>query len=325
MSEQEREHIEDLVVKYILGEATAQEEQLVDEWREKSSENQRFLEHSQLIYEKAQLPSGHSFDPQKAWTKVAPQLKKGRATQRTLFSPLWKVAAGLALLAVVSYLFYWNLAPGDEYVYLSKNEVVTQTLPDQTEISMNKDSEIKVDYNARKKTGTIQLKGEATISIGKGKEVQWTVEAENLLIRDIGTVFHVKAYPDGQQVEVSVLEGAVQFYSDSDEGILLQAGEKGVYDKASGNYNKTLADTNVVAFKTRSFQFTEENLQTVVDRISEVYGQKIILLGGIETCKITVEFNNEELDTIISILSETMGLDVSENGDEITLSGEGCY
>ena len=105
---------------------------------------------------------------------------------------------------------------------------------------------------------------------------------------------------------------------------MLEAGERGIYDKASGSYNKTVADTNVVAFKTRSFQFSEENLQTVVDRISEVYGQKITLLGGIETCKITVEFTEEELDTIIGILSETMGLEVSENGDEIILSGEGC-
>lgn len=325
MSEQEREHIEELVVKYLLGEASAQEQELVDDWRGKSAENQRFLEDSQLIYEKAQLPSEHTFDPAKAWAKVAPQLSAGKAKQRSLFSPLWKVAAGLALLAVVSYLFYWNLAPGDEYVYLSENEVLTQTLPDQTEISMNKASEVKVDYNARKKTGTIQLKGEATISIGKEKEVQWTVEAENLLIRDIGTVFHVKAYPDGRQVEVSVLEGAVQFYSKTESGILLQAGEKGIYDKASGNYSKTMADTNVVAFKTRSFQFTEENLQTVVDRISEVYGKKITLLGGIGSCKITVEFNEEELDTILAILSETMGLEVDEKDDEIILSGEGCF
>src|SRR5690606_2677039 len=216
------------------------------------------------------------------------------------------------------------LAPGDEFVYLSENKVVTQTLPDQTEISLNKESEVTVDYNPRKKTGTIQLKGEATISIGKEKEVQWTVEAENMLIRDIGTVFHVKAYPDGQLVEVSVLEGAVQFYSATQEGSMLQAGEKGIYDKASGTYNKTVADTNVVAFKTRSFQFTEENLQSVVDRISEVYDRKITLQGGIGTCKITVEFHEEELDTIIGILSETMGLKVSEDGDEIILSGEGC-
>ncbi|WP_026969508.1 FecR family protein [Algoriphagus terrigena] len=320
----EEEYIEDLVGKFIVGEASESEVRDLREWCALSPENQKYLDDSLLIFERAQLPDDRNFDTDAAWDKVKGQITAKKTVRRTLI-PLWKVAAGLILVAAVSYLFYWNLAPGDEFVYLSENEVMTQTLPDQTEISMNKASEVKVDYNARKKTGTIQLKGEATISIGKEKDIQWTVEAENLLIRDIGTVFHVKAYPDGQQIEVSVLEGAVQFYSATHEGIMLQAGEKGIYDKASGSYNKTVADTNVVAFKTRSFQFTEESLQSVVDRISEVYDRKITLLGGIGTCKITVEFEEEELDTILGILSETMGLEVSENGDEIILSGEGCY
>ena len=319
----EEEYIEDLVGKFIVGEASESEVQDLREWCDLFPDNQKYLDDSLLIFEKAQLPDDRNFDTDAAWNKVKGQITAKKKVHRTLV-PLWKVAAGLILVAAVSYLFYWNLAPGDEFVYLSENEVMTQTLPDQTEISMNKESEVTVDYNPRKKTGTIQLKGEATISIGKEKEVQWTVEAENMLIRDIGTVFHVKAYPDGQLVEVSVLEGAVQFYSATQEGIMLQAGEKGIYDKASGSYNKTVADTNVVAFKTRSFQFTEETLQSVVDRISEVYDRQITLLGGIGTCKITVEFEEEELDTILGILSETMGLEVSENGDEIILSGEGC-
>ena len=320
----EEEYMEDLIGKFIVGEASESETRELMDWCALSPENQKYLDDSLLIFEKAQLPDDRDFDTDAAWEKVKDEITTKKTVHRTLIS-LWKVAAGLILLAAVSYLFYWNLAPGDEFVFVSDNEVLTQTLPDQTEISMNKDSEVKVDYNARKKTGTIQLKGEATISIGTEKEVNWIVEAENLLIRDIGTVFHVKAYPDGKQVEVSVLEGAVQFYSVTQEGIMLQAGEKGIYDKSSGAYNKTVADTNVVAFKTRSFQFTEESLQSVVDRISEVYDRKITLVGGIETCKITVEFENEELDTILGILSETMGLDVSENGEEIVLTGEGCF
>jgi transmembrane sensor len=319
----EEEYIEDLIGKFIVGEASEEEIRDLRDWCALSPENQKYLDDSQYIFERAQLPGDYSFDTDAAWEKVKGHINSKKTVHRTL-APLWKVAAGLVLLAAVSYVLYWNLAPGEEFVYMSENKVVTQTLPDQTEISMNKASEVTVAYNARKKTGTIQLKGEATISIAQEKEIQWTVEAENMLIRDIGTVFHVKAYPNGQYVEVSVLEGAVQFYSATQEGITLQAGEKGIYDKVSGNYNKTLADTNVVAFKTRSLQFTEEDLQSVVARISEVYDRKITLQGGIGTCKITVGFEQEELDTIIGILSETMGLEVSEDGDEIILSGDGC-
>lgn len=318
----EEEYMEDLIGKFVVGEASESEIRDLRDWCALSPENQKYLDDSLKIFENAQL-SDKDFDTEKAWENVKSKISENGTKTRFLF-PVWGIAAGLVLVLAFSFLFYNQYTKPEEYQFVSENQVMTQTLPDQTEISLNKASEVKVEYNVRKKTGTIQLSGEATISIGKEKEVQWTVEAENLLIRDIGTVFHVKAYPDGQQIEVSVLEGAVQFYSQTEEGIVLEAGEKGVYDKTSGIYSKTVADTNVVAFKTRSFQFNEENLQVVVDRISEVYDRKIILAGGIGSCKITVEFTEEEFDTIIGILSETMGLEVSENGDEIILSGEGC-
>ena len=319
----EEEYIENLIGKFIVGEALESEVRDLQEWCALSPENQKYLDDSLFIFERAQLPDLHEFDTEKAWEKVKSRISDSGTKTRFLF-PVWGIAAGLVLVLAFSFLFYSQFSKPEKFKFVSENQVMTQTLPDQTEISLNKASEVKVEYNARKKTGTIQLSGEATISIGKEKEVQWTVEAENLLIRDIGTVFHVKAYPDGQQIEVSVLEGAVQFYSQTEEGIMLEAGEKGIYDKTSGSYSKTVADTNVVAFKTRSFQFNEENLEAVVDRISAVYDRKITLAGGIGTCKITVEFTEEEFDTIIGILSETMGLKVSENGDEIILSGEGC-
>ncbi|HSF55543.1 MAG TPA: FecR domain-containing protein [Algoriphagus sp.] len=318
----EEEYMEDLIGKFVVGEASESEIRDLREWCALSPENQKYLDDSLKIFENAQL-SDQDFDTEKAWENVKGKISENGTKTRFLF-PVWGIAAGLVLVLAFSFLFYNQYTKPEEYQFVSENQVMTQTLPDQTEISLNKASEVKVEYNARKKTGTIQLSGEATISIGKEKEIQWTVEAENLLIRDIGTIFHVKAYPDGQQIEVSVLEGAVQFYSQTEEGIVLEAGEKGVYDKTSGIYSITVADTNVVAFKTRSFQFDEENLQAVVDRISEVYDRKITLTGGIGSCKITVEFTEEEFDTIIGILSETMGLEVSENGDEIILSGEGC-
>lgn len=318
----EEEYMEDLIGKFVVGEASESEIRDLRDWCALSPENQKYLDDSLKIFENAQL-SDQDFDTEKAWENVKSKISENGTKTRFLF-PVWGIAAGLVLVLAFSFLFYNQYTKPEEYQFVSENQVMTQTLPDQTEISLNKASEVKVEYNARKKTGTIQLSGEATISIGKEKEIQWTVEAENLLIRDIGTVFHVKAYPDGQQIEVSVLEGAVQFYSQNEEGIILEVGEKGIYDKASGSYSKTVADTNVVAFKTRSFQFDEENLQAVVDRISEVYDRKITLTGGIGSCKITVEFAEEEFDTIIGILSETMGLEVSENGDEIILSGEGC-
>ena len=324
MSEEEREHIEELIGKYILGEANPQEISEVKAWCALHPENQKYLEDTQLIYEKAQLPSVLEFDPEKAWGAVLSQINSRPKGKSIPFS-LWKVAASFVLLAAISFVLYYQIAPGEEYLLVAENEISTQVFPDQTEISLNRSSEATVNYNPRKKVGTIQLKGEATLAIGKEKNLQWTVEVEDLLIRDIGTVFHVKAYPEENSVEVSVLEGIVEMIKPSGEKLTLQAGEKGIYDKRSREFETALADTNVVAFKTRSFQFSEQSLSEVIKLVSEVYRQKIRLEGPIADCKITVGFENEDLDTLLDILAETMGLEIQKSPDEIVLSGDGCF
>ncbi|MDX5339210.1 MAG: FecR domain-containing protein [Cyclobacteriaceae bacterium] len=324
MREEEREYMEDLIGKYILGEANPQEISEVESWCALHPDNQKYLEDTQLIYEKAQLPSEKEFNAEKAWGAVLGQINS-RKEKRGLSFSLWKIAASLALLATISFVLYYQMAPGEEYLLRAENEISTQVFPDQTEISLNRSSAATVKYNPRKKTGSIQLTGEATIDIGKEKNIQWTVEVENLLIRDIGTVFHVKAYPEENSIEVSVLEGIVEMIKPAGDRLTLQAGEKGIYDKRSGEFDTALADTNVVAFKTRSFQFSEQSLSEVVALVSEVYRQKIRLAGPIGDCKITVGFENEDLDTILEILAETMGLEILKGSAEIVLSGDGCF
>jgi ferric-dicitrate binding protein FerR (iron transport regulator) len=208
---------------------------------------------------------------------------------------------------------------------VADNTVVTQQMPDLTEISLNQHSQVKVEYNERKNKGTIVLAGEALISIPNSKKVNWTVQAGELQIEDIGTVFHVKAFPDSALVEVTVQEGLVRFFKEDMEGITLKAGEKGTYDKNLNVFSKLEADPNVAAFVTRSFDFQEEELGEVLDKLSQIYGKKIVMEGNISGCKLTVAFENEDLETILEIISETLSLEVIEEADQIKLSGDGCF
>lgn len=323
MSEQEREHIEDLIGKYIFGEASQIEKSQLEKWALSDPANQKYLEDAQLIFEKSQLPVEASFDADLAWTKVKPQLAS--KSRQLIFSSLWKVAASFVLFAGLAYFLYYQFAPGELQAYYSGNEVRTELIANEAEITLNKGSEMVVDYNSRKKRGVIELQGEATISISEDKKSSWLVQTGELLIRDIGTVFHVKALPDQNEVEVSVFEGEVQFYTAGEEGIHLLAGEKGVYSKVTREFVKAEANENVLAYKTRSFGFEDQSLEEVVAQLNQVYDQKIIIQGAIAQCKITVGFENEDLETILDIISETIKVDISRNGEQIVLSGETCF
>ncbi|WP_113922591.1 FecR family protein [Cognataquiflexum aquatile] len=320
------EHIEDLIGKIIVGEASEAEIRELGEWCALSAENQKYLDDAKLIYEKAQLPGKEEFDADAAWEKVQNQIH-GKDKKPWFIFPTWGIAAGLILIFALTFIFYSirQSSQTQEFQFTADLTVVSQKMPDLTEISLNKNSDVRVDYNERKKTGTIHLSGEALINIPDSKKVNWTVQAGELHIDDIGTVFHVKAFPDSAIVEVTVQEGMVRFYKDDVEGITLSAGEKGIYDKDLNTFAKLEADPNVAAFVTKSFDFQEEELGQVLASLSQVYGRKIVMDGDISGCRLTVNFENEDLNTILEIIGETLGLKVIDEGSQIKISGDGCF
>jgi ferric-dicitrate binding protein FerR (iron transport regulator) len=107
----------------------------------------------------------------------------------------------------------------------------------------------------------------------------------------------------------------------------INAGEAGIYSKRGKFFAKIpKADTNVLAYKTRVFSFHATDLRSVVEQINEVYDSKIKLANeDIARCRLTVTFRNDELDTMIEIITETLGL-TAERTDkkEIILNGPGC-
>jgi ferric-dicitrate binding protein FerR (iron transport regulator) len=320
------EHIEDLIGKFIVGEASEAEIRELKEWCALSAENLKYLDDAKLIYEKAQLPGKEEFDEDAAWEKVQNQIY-GKDKKPWFIFPTWGIAAGLILIFALTFIFYSirQSYQTQEFQFTADLTVVSQKMPDLTEISLNKNSDVRVDYNERKKTGTIHLSGEALINIPDSKKVNWTVQAGELHIDDIGTVFHVKAFPDSAIVEVTVQEGMVLFYKDDVEGISLSAGEKGIYDKNLNTFSKLEADPNVAAFVTKSFDFQEEELGQVLASLSQVYGRKIVMEGDISGCRLTVNFENEDLNTILEIIGETLGLKVIDEGSQIKISGDGCF
>jgi ferric-dicitrate binding protein FerR (iron transport regulator) len=121
-----------------------------------------------------------------------------------------------------------------------------------------------------------------------------------------------------------VQEGEVQFYTEHDAGIFIKAGDKGIYNKQSREFTQVQADTNVVSYATKQFVFEESSLEDVVEQLNAIYDKKIKISENIKNCRVTVAFNNEDIEIIAEILAETLNLRIAATDTEITLEGEGC-
>jgi ferric-dicitrate binding protein FerR (iron transport regulator) len=212
----------------------------------------------------------------------------------------------------------------DKIEVITKNKPEADTLPDGSDVFINRESKLAYEYNAKKKTHVVKLKGEAYFNIKHKDDQKFIVEADHVYIRDIGTSFNVKAYPNSNKIEVVVEEGQVIFYSDSDSGVYLKANGKGIYDKVTKKFTVEEPEPNVTAYKTKFFIFSDTDLETVVKTLNDVYPGKISIGDHLKGCRITATFNNESTDEIANIIAETLGLRVKKSGNVISLEGVSC-
>jgi transmembrane sensor len=326
--------IDDLIGRVLAGEADLNDRRKLDAWLALDPSNKEYYSHLETIFEKA---AGNAvqleFDTDAAWKKVKHQLRADSDVRRLVpqdaganFS-IFRIAASIVLILGVGFLAYrWFDQPTQTFAVRTDRTTVHDTLPDGSAAFLNKKSTLSFEYNPRKKMRTAKLQGEGFFEVKHEEEKPFILSAEDVLIQDIGTAFNVKAYPESDTIEVSVQEGEVHFYTLKDPGLNLTAGQTGVYSKRLHEFQRLeKADTNILSYKTHMFSFNNTELESVIQKINEVYGSSIRLANPkLASCRLTVNFQGDTLDTIVEVIAETMKLTVTRESDHIFLNGSGC-
>lgn len=327
------EHIDDLIGKYLAGEAEQEEIHFVELWAKKNSENKQYLDHCRLIFDKTQeVKELQEFDTDAAWAKMKVKIggsqvhPLGSAEKKPDRNYHWMIAASVIVVFGIGFFAYKMMAPSSSQPVqlVAKAETKADTLPDGSEVFLNKRTELTYTYDKKERHHRVNLQGEAYFRIEHEEEKNFIVDVSGVYIKDIGTAFNVKAYRDSSTIEVYVEDGSVMFYTDTDSGVYLSAKGKAIYDKTSRTFKIEKAEENVLAYKTRSFTFNETDLHSVILALNNVYDKKIVVGSNLYNCHLTVSFNNENIDEIAAIIAETLGLTATNTANEIRLEGPGC-
>ena len=326
------DHIDDLIGKYLAGEAAKEEILFVETWANESEGNRKHLQQCKLIFDKSfQAKVLQEFDTDAAWLKMKSRLQAAEGTiplqsRRSSNNLVWRVAASIIVILGIGIFAYQmiNADRSSSVEVVSQKETKSDTLPDGSGVFLNKKTELAYTYDKKEKSHVVKLKGEAYFNIQHEDDKNFIIDAEGVFIRDIGTSFNVKAYPEDNTVEVVVEEGKVMFYTGTDSGIYLSAKGKGIYDKATKKFTIEQPEENVLAYKTKFFSFSNTDLRTAVEALNNVYDKKIVLGENLSNCRLTVSFNQEDIDEIAAVMAETLGLTLQNSANEIRLDGQGC-
>lgn len=317
--------MDELLVKYLANEATPPEQDMVEAWISSSEANRHYFHHFQLIWDESrQLAATTTVDENKAWQKFQRRIKK-EETQKTTTSRFgwWSIAASILIIAgaawfIGSILKNKRNQTTEVLNIASINEVKKDTLPDGSIATLNKHTVLSYPVSFKGKTRNVKLNGEAFFNVKPDKEKPFVIDVNNVQIKVVGTSFNVRSY--NGITEVIVETGIVQVIK-AGETIELKAGERtSLGQKDSTAAKEQSADKLYNYYISKTFVCDNTPLWKLVEKLNEAYGVNIkIEREQLRKLPLTVTFDEESLDTILNIISQTLMIKISRNDNEIII------
>jgi len=331
--------VNNLIPKYILGEISAEERDLVDNWVKAEPENEKLFQEFQKVWEyagKADLIDGilPKYNIDDEWDHQLKLIVEEKdeskeisiAPQKSSFTWL-RVAASIVLVMIAGFSAYYIMG-GFGTSYYAENETEEVSFKDGTIVTLNTGAEISYKKSYNKNSRIVKFEGEAYFDVSPDTEKPFIIETVDARIRVVGTSFNVRAIPSEEIVEVIVTSGEVLLLNKSgDKAVALKVHDKGTYNRSTDIVTRIDNNNpNFMSWRTRVIEFENSSLENVVVTLNKIYPDKQISLKVSETgdCSITVSFEGQSLDAILNVLESTLDIEYQINEDTIEITGAGC-
>lgn len=314
--------IEDLLVKHLLGETNAQEDKYVQDWLEEAAENKKHFEQLKLIWNSSEkLIAETTLDENDAWERLQQRITNEEASKKKsiAFRPSYiRIAAGLLLLIAVGWSYFtWNRSP-EMLVLQSQDQVLTQTLPDGSVVTLNKNSSVQYPEEFKGNERHVQLSGEAFFDVAADKAKPFIIAANQSRIKVVGTSFNVRS--SAQRTEVIVATGVVEV-SKNESSVVLNPNESAIVSADRNDPVKQRNEDQLYNYyRTKEFVCNGTPLYRLVDVLNQAYGKNIVIANRkLSNLPLTATFHDESLEKILLVIGETFNITVERDQDQIRL------
>jgi len=318
--------MDDLLVKYLLEEATKQDRIEVEKWIALQTANGMYFENFRTIWNQSKYLAAHSkVDEDAAWIRFKDRVQETESQVIPMVSnPYFKylrIAAAIILMAGGSWFGYQisiknNFSP--QISVFSGEKTLVDTLPDGSIITLNKNSAISYAENfTTGSTRNVKLKGEAFFQVTPDKSKPFLVDANDVIVRVVGTSFNVKS--SLERTEIIVETGLVEV-TKKEQKVKIRPEEKvTVLKNISALVAKKNEDQFYKYYRTDKLVCNDTPLWKLAEVLSEAYHTQVVVSQERKNLPINTTFESKSLDEILMIISETFNITVVRNDDQIIL------
>jgi ferric-dicitrate binding protein FerR (iron transport regulator) len=320
-------------------------------WEMESGRDADYLEATYLLHiermrKAGKAPGSFSTDPVSIGASPSPHFARKR-----LQTVAW---VGLFIVSVFSaWLFRQFSASGGPQAEVSSanNEILTRNghntrfkLPDGSTVWLNAGSRLTYGRMTNTRLREVHLTGEAFFDIVKDPRHPFVIHAGKVEVKVLGTVFNVRAYPEDDSVETSLISGQVEVTVDGrpDQAYVLSPNQKlvlrkstvekqesGTSSAATSRLEPIIRELNYLNHDSLAMEaswvrnilsFKDEPFVSVTRRMERFYDASITFSNkGLQDLHLTGSFENETLAQAMDALRLTANFQYRIDGKKVVI------
>ncbi|MBB6112559.1 FecR family protein [Mucilaginibacter lappiensis] len=272
---------EDILIKYILGEASTGERQEIETWKRDSDANAKKFEEVKIILETSKrLAQASPLGEAEAWEKfkekrAAPKREPAKVVPMRRNTNWLQIAAAAVLVlggGWIGYYLYQQNAATQVVNIQAKNQVRVDTLPDGSVVHLNKNSGISYVGTFKSKR-EITLTGEAFFDVKHNEAAPFTVHVNDVTIKDVGTAFNVKSKEHNTQI---IVESGIVQVTRSNNAVRLNRNEMVSINPEDKQLKVEKSTDNLYGYYKESvFNANAVPLSRLIDVLNQAYNANI--------------------------------------------------
>jgi len=341
---------EEILRRYRAGQATPEEEKVIDAWYEAMGK---------------QINALMSNRPEEGleehyWNSILQQIKiteaskqglpgEGKRSTRKMVKYIAGIAASLLVAALTC--FYLLVKPPVQKQFIGGSSVGNESpmtwkivenieknaqvisLPDGSKITLEPQSRIKFlpAFTATKRE--VYLEGEGFFEVTHNERQPFIVYAKNVTTKVLGTSFTIKAYSADKKVMVAVSTGRVSVSTPTDtvygkSPLILTPNQKIVYDNDAKRTVKQIVEMPKLLLapeEVKRMHFEDAPLTDIFKAIEKMYGVEIDFDKEVfSSCTLTTSLSGGGLYNRLDIICSAIGAKYAISENRIIVTGKGC-
>lgn len=319
---------EDLLIRYLTHRCNPAEIKEIDKWIATDQANADWLFEMERIWGlKDELRFSDKKEIEAAYTRFISELPQKDTKKKVhTFSLSWlKYAVAIVLIGLLSTNLYFQLKDEPELmniVEVPKGQRASLILSDGTKVWLNSHSKFTYPARFTRKNRDVKLEGEGFFEVAHNEKAPFTVYADLLKIRVLGTKFNVKAYSEEPSF-ITLAEGKVEVVTTNNEQkITMKPNQQVTYSKESGlQVDKDVNPDIVRSWTLGEAAYINKRLDEITNDLERKFNVHIDILdqelaSEIFTCRFK---DMATINQVLTLLKETRKLDYTIREDRIQI------